>query len=229
MFFRPSYIRRMSWWPFTRKTKPVANHSPEWYANQKALAEVRKKYGRVAPHSRVANVMRPEEGLHDPFAIERKQLAKKFLEEVPKKVQSFTSTEKNALIEWGQQLQVALHEEKNRSKGSGKNIENRFITLPIPIIIVKILLFVIGFALLAMTVATIFLDIALVFMNNSDGSNPFMSVLLFNQASNLILGASSYTNTSVESINSSVATTNPAQQYTPNNRYSYSTRRNNRR
>lgn len=216
----------MPWWPFTRKVKPTANHSPEWYANQKALAEVRKKYGRVAHHSRVANVLRPEEGLHDPFAIERKELAQKFLEEAPKKAQKFTSNEKQALMEWGQQLKMAINEENSLQRGGGNS--SGFINLPIPMLIGKILLYVIGFALLAMTVAAVFVDIAVAFTSDPGSSNPFVSALLFNQACSLMFGQSTFATSSGE-YQEDVSTANPAysaQQPAYNSRRS---RRNNRK
>ena len=210
----------MPWWPFTRKVKPAANHSPEWYANQKALAEVRKKYGRVATHSRVANVLRPEEGLHDPFAVERKKLAQKFLEEAPKKAEKFTSNEKQALMEWGQHLKMALNEENRLQRGGGNM--NDFIHLPIPVLIGKILLYVIGFALLAMTVAAVFVDIAVTFSGNSPNSdNPFLSAILFNQACNLMFT----THTTNNSEQNSVVTNNPVSHTSS----SYKTRKNNRK
>jgi hypothetical protein len=164
----------MSWF-FSRKVKNT--RSPERIANQMALASVQKKYGRVAQHSKVANVMRPNEGYHDPFAIERKQLAQKFLDKAPKKAASFTSEEKQGLIDWVKELKQAAKENQNRGFSGGGSISTN-----VPTAIVTILCFIVGIGLLAISIGAVFLDIAGAFA----GGSSFLSMALFSESLNIM-------------------------------------------
>ena len=201
-------------WPFTRKK--VNTRSQEEIANQIALSQVQKKYGRVAPHFKVANIMRPNEGKHDPFEIERKELARIFLEEGQKKAERITQGQKEDVIAWATELKEKLtHLNGQRGGGNGDSVN-----MSIPAYIGQILLFIIGLGLIACSFFIVFLDIANAM---SGGQSPGLSSLAFSQAIHLM-------NLSRPSL-PSVVTANPVSRYYENNRSrpSYGSRRKNRR
>ena len=168
-------------WPFTRKK--LNTRTPAEIANQKALSEVQKKYGRMGRHSKVANVLRPNEGYHDPFEIERKQLAKTFLEEGQKEAEKITKGQKQKIIDWASELKEKLNTAKKFNQRGGENKYS--ITMDIPIFIGKALLFIIGLGLLACGIVAVFAEIAFVISGGGGGTGvigPGLSLLLVSQS-----------------------------------------------
>ena len=86
-------------------------------------------------HSKVANVLHPNEGYHDPFEIERKQLAKTFLEEGQKEAEKITKGQKQEIIDWASELKEKLNNTKKFNQRGGGNKYS--ITMDIPIFIGK--------------------------------------------------------------------------------------------
>ena len=175
----------MPWsWPFTRKR--TNTRSPQEIANQRALSEVQQKYGRMGRHSKVANVLFPNEGYHDPFEIERKQLSKKFLEEAQLTAQSITKSDRQEVINWANELKQKVNNSNIRGGGS-----NGSINMDIPLKIVSVLLFIIGLGLLAGVVFAVMADIAIAI---SGGEMPGLTLLMLNNSLSLmnISGTTSY-------------------------------------
>jgi len=159
-------------WPFTRKRTNIP--TLQNLANQKALSAVQQKYGRMGRHSKVANVLFPNEGYHDPFEIERKQLSQKFLEEGQKKAQSITESQKEGIIAWANELKNKIDNVNiNGQRGGGK------INIDVPESITKVLLFVIGLGLLGCVVFAVFVDIAIVI---AGGEAAGLSSILLNNS-----------------------------------------------
>ena len=133
-------------------------------------------------HSKVANVLHPNEGYHDPFEIERKQLAKTFLEEGQKEAEKITKGQKQEIIDWASELKEKLNTAKKFNQRGGENKYS--ITMDIPIFIGKALLFIIGLGLLACGIVAVFAEIAFVISGGggSSGSGPGLSLLLVSQS-----------------------------------------------
>jgi hypothetical protein len=163
-------------WLFTRKR--TNTRTPQEIANQRALSEVQYKYGRMGRHSKVANVLFPNEGYHDPFEIERKQLSKKFLEEAQLTAQSITTSEREGVINWANELK---HKFQGSISGGGGNSGS--INMDIPLYIIKVLLFIIGLGLLSGVVFAVFVDLAVAI---ASGEVPGLSFFMLNNSLSLM-------------------------------------------
>lgn len=165
-------------WPFTRKVAKN-NRSVENQAAYQSEYQARKNFGR-GRQSRVANVM----GLaktgtleyHDPFEAKRKEYAEIFLKDAKKKADSITPEQKQGVIDWANELKYKL----SLPAGGGNNGPDD-VTISVPRFIGNVLLFLIGFALIAVAVGAVFLEIFAVLMAPG-GSSPGLSSMLMTQA-----------------------------------------------
>lgn len=166
-----SFFKRM----FTRKAKnsplPKNTQSSNNKAAFRAEWEVRSKFGRGA-HSRVANVLKPEEGPHNHVAKERARLEAFYKKQYASKLATITPSHKQGLIDIGKQIQEKLGSAAAAGGGSGPDTIN----ISIPKVIAKVLLFAIGLALLALTIGAIFIDVLL--SANGGGSSGGLTSLI---------------------------------------------------
>lgn len=172
-----SFFKRM----FTRKAnnKPKNNRSANNKAAYQAEWEVRSKYGRGA-HSRVANVLRPNEGPHNYVAKEKQRLEAYYKKIYASKLATITPSHKQGLIDIGKQIQEKLGA---AAAAGGGGSDSDSINISIPRVLGKVLLFAIGLALLALALGAIFIDLALA-SNGSGG--PGVSSLMFMQSASFM-------------------------------------------
>lgn len=163
-----NYLRRV-----TRKANKAPAMTPEnaeKMAAMQAKYEVQGKYGRGA-HSRVANVLRPQEGPHNIVAKEQKALQEKYRLQYLRKINKITNSDKIGLLEFAKKLQLQVKQHAhfggayNDRYNERNSSRNKSIVLEVPFAIAKILLFAIGVALLVFAIGASIADT--LFLGNS--------------------------------------------------------------
>jgi hypothetical protein len=142
----------------------------EKMAAMQAKYEVQGRYGRGA-QSRVANVLRPQEGPHNLVAKEQKALQQKYRLQYLRKINKITNSDKIGLLEFAKKLQLKVKQHTqfggayNDRYNERNNNRNKSIVLEVPFAIAKILLFAIGVALLVFAIGASIADT--LFLGNS--------------------------------------------------------------
>jgi hypothetical protein len=161
-----NYLRRVT--RKANKAPTMAAENAEQLAAMRAKYEVQGKYGRSA-QSRVANVLRPQEGPHNIVAKEQRALAEKYKREYLRRVQRITTTEKIGLLQFAKKLRLKV--KQHVKMGGGQN-GNGGILIEIPMSIVKILLFAIGIALFILSLGVAIADT--LFLGNAGLGTPVL-------------------------------------------------------
>ena len=173
----------MGW--FTRKNKRTPNQLAA-NARTSAYWQAKQKYGRSG-HSKIANIgvgsnsPTNKLGRHNQFFIDKEKYAELFLNEVQNKAKSISTEEKKAVIEFADNLKNKLDDPSNITNNS-RGIPSIYIE--VPVVIGKILLFLIGFGLFAIGFAAVFVDIA---MAITSGQASGMSFFLWEAAFGFML------------------------------------------
>ena len=160
-----NYLRRVT--RKANKAPTMTAENAEKMAAMQAKYEVQSRYGRGA-QSRVANVLRPQEGPHNIVAKEQKALQQKYRMQYLRKLNKITDSDKVGLLEFAKKLRLQV--KQHAQFGGAYNDRNdKSIVLEIPFAIAKILLFAIGVALLVFAIGASIAD-ALFLGNSGIGS-----------------------------------------------------------
>lgn len=146
------------------------NNAMKNAAALRAAYTVKSKYGRSG-QSRMANVLRPEEGPHNSVAKEQTQLAAQYYNELQSAISNITSEQKSALTK----LRATLQSETAQAIQSGATE----VVIRIPIFLVNIILVLLNVFLFMLQVGLFIAITALSFVGGemSVSNSPGTSLL----------------------------------------------------
>ena len=133
-------------------------------ANFRARNEALKEVGRAGFHSRVANVLRPEEGLHNSAAIRYKELAVKYFNELDAAIAGITPQQKAVIS----RVHTALQSETAQAVQSGA----REVVIVIPLFIANLLVILLNILILAVKVGSFIFMIGLLLSGSEMSNSP---------------------------------------------------------
>jgi len=168
-----NYLRRIT--RKANKAPTMTAENAEQMAASRAKFEVKSRFGRAA-QSRVANVLRPEEGPHNIVGKEEKALAEKYKQQYIRKLEKITNVEKLGLLQFAKKLRLQVNQHIKMGGGADKNGNQGNLMVEIPMTIVKILLFAIGVALLVFSIGA---GIAAALFTGSNSGMTSMSLASF--------------------------------------------------
>lgn len=149
----------------TRRNSEARASAAMFRARSNALREV----GRAGFHSRVANVLRPEEGLHNSAAIRYQELAVQYFDELEAAITSITPEQRTIIS----RVRSALQSETAQAVQSGA----REVAIVIPLFVANLIVILLNILILAVKVGGFILMLGLLLSGSEMSNSPGIDTL----------------------------------------------------